>query len=320
MPTGQPSDTGGSLPAQPPGPTPMPGMAGGPAGPARDAYTPTAGQFATLRTLLERYGLMDLYDTAVGWLVDGTADSEDRLLIALRETPQFRQRFRGMFDREAAGLPPISVNEYLAYEDQAYQLMRTYGYPPGFYDDPEDFADLIGANVSAVELEQRLAGYADVATLGRDTLRREMSRQMQDAGFGAVIDDIPDGVLAAFFADQERGLQTIRAMVQGAKVSAAAVDAGFGALSADEGRRLGGALDEASARQVFADLARRRELFGLGVGETETLGRDTAIRAASGDAAAQAAVEAQAQKRIGQFRRGGGYAEDREGIAGVGTS
>jgi hypothetical protein len=281
---------------------------------------PTPAQFANLRFLLNRYGLLPLYDRAVEWMVSGIADSPERLEQELRSTPEFRTRFRGMIDREEAGMPPISIDEYLSYEDQAFQLMRSYGYPPGFYDEPDDFANLIAANVSVVELEQRLAGYAEVATLGRETVRQQLAQHIGETEGTATGDLLATGDLAAWFADPERGLQAIRARVRAAGVSASAVQAGFGALSAEEGLRVGNVLDENGALQAFAEVQRRRELLEAQAGETESLGRGVAVGAVAGAAASQQAIDRKAAQRRGQFQRGGSYAESQEGIAGVGSS
>jgi len=280
---------------------------------------PTPAQFATLRTLLTRYGLMSLYDTAVQWMVDGIADSPDRLQIALRETPQFRERFRGLIAREENGLPPISVDEALAYEDQAFQLMRSYGYPPGFYDDPDDFQDLIANNVSGVELEQRLTSYADVAAVGREQVRAELGRQF---GNGEAVDSLTDGDLAAWFIDPQRGLQAIRQRLAAAQVSASAVGAGFGGLTYGESSRLTGAgVDESQARQAFGALAQQGDVTGTLAGETEAgMARENQIGVVAGDGRALSELERRRRGRQGAFEGGGSFATTGEGVSGLGSA
>lgn len=299
-----------------PNPTPIDGSET----PAPPVYTPTAAEFATLRTILTRYGLISLYDRAVEWMVSGIADSPERLEIALRETTEFQERFAGMFIREREGYPPISVDTYLAWENQAFQLAHAYGFPPGFYDEPADFARAIGNNLSLVEWEQRLAGYAEVASLGRETVRQALSQHMGEAEGSTAGDLLTDGDIAAWFADPERGLQAIRARVRGAEVSAAAMGSGFGALTAAEALRVGNVMDEGGAQQAFAELARRRELFEAQAGEEGALGRDVAIGAAVGEAGAVGLLEQQTARRRGQFQRGGEFASGQEGFSGLGSS
>src|SRR5690606_37313027 len=110
--------------------------------------------------------------------------------------------------------PPISVEEYLAYENQAYQLMRASGLPPGFYDDPDDFAQLIGGNVSFNELQERVAAYVDVATVGREQNRDELYRFVGlRPEWG---DRLDDGELASLLMDPQRALPALRQQVQAA--------------------------------------------------------------------------------------------------------
>ncbi len=312
-------------PNPPTNPTPTP-VADANTPPPEAPYTPTPGQFAVLRALLTRYGLIDLYDTAVNWMIDGTADSPERLEIALRETQQFRDRFKGMFDREQRGLPPISVDEYLAYEGQAYALARQYDFPPGYYDDPTDFAKWIGDNVSLVELEQRFAGFAEIASIGGATAREELSRHAAGLGGEADVAAMSDGDLAAFFAgvtsgQTDRSLQAIRGRVKSAQISASARNAGFGALSASEADRLQGmGLDQGSAAQSFGAIAHQREVIGQLAGEDAAMSRERVLAAAGGDAAAADELEKRQAKRVGQFRRGGGFAGGNQGLGGLGAS
>lgn len=312
---GTPSDTVGDVVAakkKKPKPTPAPP-------PAPTPYTPTPGQFAALRRFLDQYGLGDLYDTAVGWLIDGTADNPDRLEVALRDTPQFRTRFAGIIQREANGLPPISINEYVAYENQAYQLMRSYGYPPGFYDQPDDFAGMIGGNVSLTELEQRLASYADVAAVGRDQVRTELARQFADAGVADAVDEMTTGELAAFFIDPARGLQSIRQRLQAAQVGAAAADSGFGALTYGEASRLTGAgVEEAAARQAFGALAQQGDVTRALAGEQGGMAREDQVGVVAGDGQALTELERRRRARQGGFEGGGGFATTGEGVSGLG--
>lgn len=304
-----------------PGKRPYNGPTTPPTPPATPGYTPTAAQFAALRQFLDRYGLGDLYDTARQWLIDGTADNPDRLELALRETEQFRTRFAGILAREAKGLPPISISEYVQFEDQAYQLMRSYGYPPGFYDEPGDFASMIGANVSLTELEQRLAAYADVAAVGREQVRTELARQYAGTGIDSAVDEMSTGELAAFFIDPERGLQSIRQRLQAAQVGAAAADSGFGALTYGEASRLTGrGIEEAAARQTFGQLAAQGDVTRALAGESDAMSREAQIGVAAGEADANTELERRRRRRQGGFEGGGQFVTGNEGVRGLGRA
>lgn len=281
---------------------------------------PSASDFATLRRLLDRYGLGSLYDRASDWLRSGMSD--DEITNAIWDTQEFQGRFSGIFAREANGMPAISVEEYLAYENQAYQLMREFGYPPGFYDDPDDFATLIGNNVSVNELQQRVSAYADVAAVGREQVRTELARQFGE-DVGAAVDELSNGELAAWMIDPTRGLQAIRQRVSAAQVGAAAVDAGWGPLSFLEASDLTGrGLTEAAARDAFGTLARQGDVVGALAGEDigSSMSRQGQLGVAGGDAAALTEIETRRRRRQGAFEGGGQFSTGNEGVRGLGKA
>jgi hypothetical protein len=222
-----------------------------------------------------------------------------------------------MIDREEAGMPPISVDEYLAYEDQAFQLMRERGYPPGFYDDPDDFANLIGQNVSINELQQRLDAYADVAALGREQVRNELARHALPSD----IDGMTDGELAAWMIDPSRALPSIRQRLAAAQISSSAIGAGFGSLSYDEATGLAGVgVDEGQARQAFGAIASQGDVTRALAGETDSMDRESQIGVVAGEAEDITELERRRRGRLGAFSGGGTFAGGRDGLGGLGRS
>lgn len=318
-----PQPSGGGNTGNPPTPTPTPGGADNPDDPTdpdAPGNAPSASDFATLRRLLDRYGLGSLYDRASEWLRSGMSD--DEITNAIWDTQEFQGRFSGIFAREANGMPAISVEEYLAYENQAYQLMREFGYPPGFYDDPDDFATLIGNNVSVNELQQRVSAYADVAAVGREQVRTELARQFGE-DVGAAVDELTNGELAAWMIDPTRGLQAIRQRVSAAQVGAGAVDAGWGPLSFLEASDLTGrGLTEAAARDAFGTLARQGDVVGALAGEDigSSMSRQGQLGVAGGDAAALTEIETRRRRRQGAFEGGGQFSTGNEGVRGLGKA
>lgn len=283
-----------------------------------DAPGPT--DFATLRRLLDRYHLGSLYDQAAEWLRSGM--SPDEITNAIWDTQEFQGRFSGIFTREANGMPAISVEEYLAYENQAFQLMREFGYPPGFYDDPDDFATLIGNNVSVNELQQRVTAYADVAAVGREQVRTELARQFGE-DVGAAVDELSNGELAAWMIDPSRGLQAIRQRVSSAQVGAGAVDAGWGPLSFLEASDLTGrGLTEAASRDAFGTLARQGDVTGAVAGEDtgSAMSRQGQLGVVGGEAGALTEIETRRRKRQGAFEGGGSFSTGNEGVRGLGKA
>ena len=268
----------------------------------------TGPAYDLIANLLRQYGLDHLADWAYAQLTEGR--SPDEVQIGLRERPEFRQRFRGIFDREDKGLPAMSVDEYLSWEKQASALMHTYGMPAGFYDEPEDFADMIGADVSPVELEQRLNMYADAATHAPAEVRDALA-DMYGVG---------EGGLAAYYADPDRGLQVLQSQFQAAKVAGAARRQSFGALTAEEAERLASTgLDEAGATEQFGLLSTLAEAVNALPGESAAgLDRETLLGAVSGDAQARERVKMRTQTRLATFAGGGAYATGQGGVGGSG--
>lgn len=278
-------------------------------------------QFPTLYSLLQSYGLLALYDQAVEWMVSGIGDDPARLEVALRETPEFKARFRGLLEREEKGLPPWSITEALGYEKQAAAMMRELGFPPGFYDDPDDFQTLIGGDVSVNELRQRAEMYVDLATTDREDQRQQL---YQHLGLRPEWGDrLDDNELAALLIDTERAMPALRQRVQAAQVSAAAQGSGFGALSYEEASRLTGAgVTEDAARQAFGALAQQGDVTGALAGEDplSAMERGAQVGVVAGDANALTELERRRRGRQGAFQGGGGFSTGSEGVGGLGKA
>jgi hypothetical protein len=277
-----------------------------------DTAPPTDAQsdaFSTIKELLGRYGLDGLAEWAWQRIVDG--DSETQILQSLRDQDLYRTRFRAIFDRETAGLPPVSPEEVLAYERQAVTLMRSYGFPESFWDTTDDLANLIVADVSPVELEERLQGYVEAAVSSPQEYRDALERNY---GFAP-------GDLAAVFADPEQGWQVLQRKWRASRLAGEAGMQGWGDLTASEAERLDAAgLDSAAAREGFGALRESSELFRPLDGGEQAVSRETQLGVLEGDQEATAVVERQRARRLAQFSGGGGFAGGSEGLGGVGTS
>ena len=114
----------------------------------RDALT-------IIKDALSSYGLDGLSADAYRFLMEGA--STESVMIQLKETEQFQERFKGMETRRQQGLPAISPAEYIRLERDYRQTMSAAGLPEGFYDSPDDFAEFIGNDVSPAEMTQRVS-------------------------------------------------------------------------------------------------------------------------------------------------------------------
>jgi hypothetical protein len=215
------------------------------------------------------------------------------------------------------------VQEALEFEKNMYQLYRQADFPPGYYDSPDDFQDLIGKNVSFNEMQQRVALYTEAAGAGREQIREELVRHTGNASLGDAIDAMSDGDLAAWITDPEKGLEAVRQRLGSAEVSAAARQVGFGALSYDEATQLlGQGIQADQARQGFGALAQAGDVTGTLAGENAASGmsREGQLGVVRGVGESVQEFEQRRRRRLGAFQGGGGFATGQEGVAGVGTA
>lgn len=206
--------------------------------------------------LLQQYGLGSLAGRLRQLISDGITDQAS-LTLALQDTNEWRQRFSGNEALRQKGLPVLTVAEYLATERSYAQIMKNYGLPQGFYDDPDDFGKFIGNNVSASELQSRVQAYSDLANREDSAI----TDQLKSMGLGK-------GDLIAFMMDPERANPLIQRKAKTALVGAAARRVGLDAGNAERLAELG--VTEQQAVAGFAvisenldDVDRLGEIYGV---------------------------------------------------------
>lgn len=266
--------------------------------------------FAYLKRVLDDYGLGSLGDWA--WQQIQSGGSNERIIQDLRETTEYKQRFAGLELRKAKGLPAISEAEYIGYESSVRQMMRAAGMPADFYDQPDDFAKLIGSDVSVAEMQARVNDGYMAASQAPMEVRQELQ-----ALYG-----ITAGGLAAFFLDPDRALPLIERQFAAAQVSGSAVQSGYGALDKTEAERIAAfGVSDAEARSGFSALQQSRELFGSLPGE-DAAQIDRATQQAAvfgGDTNARNAIEKRAKERVSQGSGAQSFAVGQGGVAGLGV-
>lgn len=291
------------------GTPPVPPVVNPPADPVIDQQKKDAR--AAMQAVLDEYGLGSLGEWAWGLIQQNASNNE--ILQELRRRDEYKQRFAGMAGLAAKGRS-ISESQYIEYERSASQMMRAAGLPAGFYDQPQDFANFIGADVSLNELNSRIS-------MVNDTMNKvpaDVRTQLKDM-YG-----VDEGALTAYFLDPDRALPLIQKQYQAAQFSSAAKTTGFGSISAQQAENLTtSGIDAQQAQSGFATLARQQELMRGGVGSTEgNIDTQTQLDAAFGqNADAQQGIERRRASRIAQFGGGGSFAQGRNGEAtGLGTS
>lgn len=165
---------------------------------------------ATLRD----YGLQSLASRLSQLVVDGITD-QAQLTLELQDSPEWKKRFAGNEALRQKGLPVLSVAEYLAVERSYAQIMKNYGLPGGFYDDPADFADWIGNSVSPNEVQQRVQTYSDLVKRDDPAVKA----QLRSMGFS-------EGDLLAYTMDPKKAQPLIQQKYQTTLIGAAARRAG----------------------------------------------------------------------------------------------
>jgi hypothetical protein len=274
-----------------------------PAPQAPNAAGTAASQQADLRQELEGWGLGSLYDEA--WARKASGQSDNQIVQWIRTTDVYKKRFAGNVERQAKGLTPLSEAEYLAYEEQTRQAMRAAGLPTSFYDSPEDFADFIGKDVSASEVNSRIQlGYTLLNKTSAET-RSELTR----------LYGVSDGQMVAYLMDPDRALPAIERQIQAATVGGISQITGYGALTASQAERVADLTSSSQqTTQGLADLAAKHLL-------TAGLSTEQQIEAEfGGNTEFQSQMERRRQALNAAFQGGGQYASSQRGVAGLGTS
>lgn len=262
---------------------------------------------AVIDSFLAGLGLASLSTWA--WTKYTAGESIDQISLELYATPQFKAQYPE-YETLAKEGRAVSVAQIQAYRTAAAQMFHQYGLPQGFYDQPSDFANLMGNDVSIAELSQRLSQAAAATYQTDQTTKDELQRLW----------GVTPGEMTAMWLDPDRALPAIQQRFVAAQASAAGKLSGFGQLTQEEALRVAQSGDNVDQlRQGFAGLAHNQELFNpLNAGE-QTFGREQVLGAEfGGDTGTQSAIQKQAAGRVAEFGGQDQFATSRAGVVGVG--
>lgn len=265
-----------------------------------------------IKDSLRQYGLEGLSGEAYNMLIEGS--SPEAVVLRLRETEQFQERFKGMEMRREAGFPAISPGEYIALERNYKQTMIAAGIPEGFYDSPDDFAAFIGNDVSPNEMSQRVA----MAAAAVQSVDPNLKTQLQDL-YGIGVEN--DGELTAYFLDPDRGVNVIeqRLQMEAAGLSSAAVGTLGGGFERDTAERLADL--NVQRREITERMQGQRGLTQRLVGEERAVTTSELAAAEFGlDSDATADVKRLRQQRQQRGRREMGSLVTGAGVTGLGRA
>lgn len=250
---------------------------------------------------LRRYGLTDLTNWVKTKMVYGS--SEEEILFELYDQPAFVKRFPAIKARQKANLPPISVDDYLSYEQAAQELTRVWG-----FDISKTQVDaLLTKGVSAQELEGRVNIAASAVFEAAPETRTEL-RRLFNAG-------ISGGDVMKYWMDPKRTMGELQQKYRMGEIAGAALRTGYGQVDLSVAEQLAGAgLDEGAAIEGFSTLARMRNLFQPIHGGESVISQQEQVDFLAGDVDAARDVERRVRQRLATFRGRGGFGVGGEGF------
>lgn len=295
-------------PSSPPPSSPPPSSSPSPT-PRINVTTQGTPATYVLAQIFQRFGLpQSLADWAFQRILDGL--SVDQVFFEAQQRVEWKQRFIGNEARLKQGLPPLDPGTYLATEADYKRLMRTYGLPEGMYDNPDDFATLIGYDVTGQELQLRLeAGVKKV-----QQAPPEVKAALKEY-YG-----VDDGGILGFVLDPKKGMQFLERQVRAAEIGGAARMHGLTESRAQAERLAGFGIDFEKAIEGFGrigqeTLTQRSQSLAAG----PAMSRE---ELEEGAFFGTADIADRIRRRIALSRsgvdRGGGAVEGRFGASGLG--
>lgn len=242
--------------------------------------------------------------------------SNDTILADLRGRPEWKARFPGNELRKEKGLPLLSPSTYVQYEQQARQTMRTAGMPAGFYDSPDDFAKMVGNDVSINEIQDRVTKGFQVVMDAPPQVR---------AAFQSFYGANTDGAMAAYFLDPDRAEPLL---LKEARAAQAKGYSDIHALAQDQAQSEFVAdlnLSDQQLRQGYQQLGEIRGVFDESVGETNTGAKDISTGKEGVEAMFQAGtgkedVTKRLEERSAALSGKGGTVQTQRGFTGLGEA
>jgi hypothetical protein len=213
-------------------------------------YASNTSAFDLITSELNRMGLTSLAGPLRSLFESGITDG-DSLRLALSQTPEYQTRFSANAKRIAAGLSALSPAEYIQLEDQYQNVMRNYGLPASYYAKDATgkqigFDELLGGDVSATELEERLITAQDRVLKSNPEVLDALKK---------FYPGIEKGDILAYSLDPKNALKDIQRKVAAAEIGGAALAQGL-ATSATGAEELAGfGVTKLQAQQGFADVA-----------------------------------------------------------------
>jgi hypothetical protein len=207
---------------------------------------------------LTRLGLSSLIGPLKEIFESGISDG-DSLRLALSQRPEYQTRFSANAKRIAAGLSALSAAEYIHLEDQYQNVMRNYGLPASYYaKDPTGkqigFDELLGGDVSATELEERLISAQDRVLKSNPEVLQALKTFYPGIGNGDIL---------AYSLDPKNALKDIQRKVAAAEIGGAALAQGLATSVTGAEELAGFGVTKDEAQKGFINVAQMAPRGGL---------------------------------------------------------
>ena len=231
----------------------------------------------------------------------------------IRQSDSYDKRFPGMDLRAAAGMSAISEAEYITLEDNYRNTMRMSGLSESFIDDDALYANLIAADVSAAELQTRVA-LAETAANGADPMIlaqiEEFYPEMLEGN--RLVEYYLDPDKAVNIFEEERRQRAAGLSVATLRTVGQGLDVGMAEALERE---------NIQTREIQSRLGQRRGLTDQLLGEEAAL---TASEIASGEFGLEAEqatkLRRRREERVAGFSGQSGALTTNSGIKGLGTA
>ena len=313
-----PSGTVGLLPgetitpiATPPpttSPTTTPPTTTPPTGPTADQR----GAAAIVQDYLNQWGLSSLADTVWQLALGGAGTSE--IVLNIRGTQTWKDRFAGNVQLSAAGGTPLSETDYIARENAFRTQMQMGGLTPSFYSQ-QNLANLIGSNTAVDTVYAVLTKVYGVISQATPQTRQV---------FADLYGPASDNALATFLLSttNPHALPELERMAITAQVGGAARQFGVASGINEWDRLVAEGLTPNAARTGFSQIADMNPLFTREIGDTSniTAGQEGIRGVLEGDAAALAAIRQRQGERVAAFDQTGSALTTQRGVVGVGEA
>lgn len=204
---------------------------------------------AVTKAFFERAGMAEFLAGMEKWVRAGYEG--DSVMVMLANDPDYKaawdKRFAGNLIRREKGLSELLPADYVEMEQGYKSLMLKWGAPATLFDSNDDFAELIGKDVSVTEANDRLAeasGYVNYQ--GNENVRG----QLRD------IYGMEDNEMFAYVLDSDRTLDYLqsesRRNLNRANVGGAAATQGV-SISQQFRDEIAKMYESASAANAFSD-------------------------------------------------------------------